>query len=88
MMFFIFCTGNNETKVENELLDLVSLDRSTNVNQIPNDGKKGHDLSVFSYACVMTATNNFSFQNKLGEGGFGEVYMVSSKCLTKERCLN
>ncbi|GMY33297.1 G-type lectin S-receptor-like serine/threonine-protein kinase At1g67520 isoform X1 [Fagus crenata] len=71
----VVARGNNETKVENELLDLVSLDRSTNVNQIPNDGKKGHDLSVFSYACVMTATNNFSFQNKLGEGGFGEVYM-------------
>ena len=49
------CTGDNEKKAENELLDLVSLDRSTNVNQIPNDGKKGHDLSVFSYACVMTA---------------------------------
>ncbi|KAK4538853.1 hypothetical protein RGQ29_032314 [Quercus rubra] len=57
------------------LLDLVSLDQSPIVNQIPNDGKKGHDLSVFNYAHVMTATNNFASQNKLGEGGFGEVYM-------------
>ena len=57
----------------------MSLDRSTNVNQIPLDGKKGHDLNVFSYACVMIATNNFSLENKLGEGGFGEVYMVCSK---------
>ena len=71
-------TGDSEKKAENELLDLVSLDKSTNVNQIPNDGKKGHDLSVFSYACVMIATNNFSLENKIGEGGFGEVFMVSS----------
>ncbi|XP_050279135.1 G-type lectin S-receptor-like serine/threonine-protein kinase At1g67520 [Quercus robur] len=67
--------GNNVTKDENDLLDLVSLDQSPIVNQIPNDGKKGHDLSVFNYAYVMTATNNFAPQNKLGEGGFGEVYM-------------
>ncbi|KAK4594746.1 hypothetical protein RGQ29_018450 [Quercus rubra] len=67
--------GNNVTKDENELLDLVSMDQSPIVNQIPNDGKKGHDLSVFNYAYVMTATNNFAVQNKLGEGGFGEVYM-------------
>ena len=57
----------------------MSLDQSPIVNQIPNDGKKGHDLSVFNYAYVMTATNNFAPQNKLGEGGFGEVYMVSPK---------
>ena len=55
------------------------MDQSLSVNQIPNDGKKGHDLSIFNYAYVMTATNNFAMQNKLGEGGFGEVYIVSSK---------
>ncbi|KAF3965489.1 hypothetical protein CMV_010326 [Castanea mollissima] len=71
----VVARGNNVTKDENELLDLVSLDQSPIVNQIPNDGKKGHDLSVFNFAYVMTATNNFALQNKLGEGGFGEVYM-------------
>ncbi|XP_042022967.1 G-type lectin S-receptor-like serine/threonine-protein kinase At4g03230 [Salvia splendens] len=32
------------------------------------------ELPVFSYSSVSAATNNFSPQNKLGEGGFGPVY--------------
>ncbi|XP_024182841.1 cysteine-rich receptor-like protein kinase 7 isoform X1 [Rosa chinensis] len=32
------------------------------------------NLQVFSYATIKAATNNFSSQNKLGEGGFGPVY--------------
>ncbi|KAI4333309.1 hypothetical protein L6164_018137 [Bauhinia variegata] len=34
----------------------------------------GRNLRVFSYASVMKATNGFSLDNKLGEGGFGSVY--------------
>ncbi|KAK6117027.1 hypothetical protein DH2020_049271 [Rehmannia glutinosa] len=32
------------------------------------------DLPMFSYASVSAATDNFSPENKLGEGGFGPVY--------------
>ncbi|OWM72836.1 hypothetical protein CDL15_Pgr021142 [Punica granatum] len=32
------------------------------------------NLQVFSYATLKAATNNFSAENKLGEGGFGPVY--------------
>ncbi|KAM5548141.1 cysteine-rich receptor-like protein kinase 7 [Rosa sericea] len=32
------------------------------------------NLQVFSYTTIKAATNNFSSQNKLGEGGFGPVY--------------
>ncbi|XP_061375800.1 cysteine-rich receptor-like protein kinase 7 [Gastrolobium bilobum] len=32
------------------------------------------DLIVFSYFTIKVATNNFSKDNKLGEGGFGTVY--------------
>ncbi|KAL4598185.1 hypothetical protein ACB092_11G041800 [Castanea dentata] len=35
---------------------------------------QAHDVSVFSYECITTATNNFSLESKLGEGGFGPVY--------------
>lgn len=32
----------------------------------------------FDLATIEAATDNFSFSNKLGKGGFGEVYKVSN----------
>ncbi|KAH7836517.1 hypothetical protein Vadar_002312 [Vaccinium darrowii] len=32
------------------------------------------ELPLFDLATISTATNNFSFENKIGEGGFGPVY--------------
>lgn len=34
--------------------------------------------NVFSYSELRTATENFSSNNLLGEGGYGSVYKVSS----------
>ncbi|XP_075643381.1 G-type lectin S-receptor-like serine/threonine-protein kinase At1g67520 isoform X1 [Castanea sativa] len=65
---------NSRSKDEKELLDLVISDESITTDEIPSDGKKGHDVSVFSYEFIMAATNNFSLESKLGEGGFGTVY--------------
>jgi hypothetical protein len=31
---------------------------------------------VFSFESIKAATNNFSRENQLGEGGFGPVYKV------------
>ncbi|KAF3945853.1 hypothetical protein CMV_027814, partial [Castanea mollissima] len=66
--------GNDETNGENKFLASLSLDQSINMNEILNDGNDGARFSVISYTCVMAATNNFSLENKLGEGGFGPVY--------------
>lgn len=40
---------------------------------------KGEDLELpfFDFIKVATATNNFSLDNKIGEGGFGPVYKVN-----------
>ncbi|XP_062012046.1 G-type lectin S-receptor-like serine/threonine-protein kinase CES101 isoform X2 [Rosa rugosa] len=66
---------SGEGKIDqNELLNFRSSKRPTDLNGLQNDGKMGHDLSVFSYASVMAATINFAEENKLGEGGFGPVY--------------
>lgn len=35
------------------------------------------DLPLFDMATLSAATDNFSVDNKLGEGGFGTVYRVS-----------
>lgn len=37
----------------------------------------GPDLPLFNFNSVAAATNNFSEENKLGQGGFGLVYKVS-----------
>lgn len=34
----------------------------------------------FSLATIETATRKFSSENKIGDGGFGEVYKVITKC--------
>ena len=66
----------------------MSTERSIDVNEVPNDRKKGPDVSIFSYDCVVVTTNNFSLESELGEGGFGSVYMVSSKQIFKKRWSN
>ena len=37
------------------------------------------ELPLFKLDTIANATNNFSFNNKLGQGGFGPVYKVNSQ---------
>ncbi|KAL8238953.1 hypothetical protein R6Q59_015520 [Mikania micrantha] len=55
---------------EKQLLELMD---SSNTKR---GGRKGSDLVVFSFADIVTATNDFTEVNKLGQGGFGPVYKV------------
>jgi hypothetical protein len=54
----------------------MTSNRFGDANEINSDGKKGHDLQIFSFASIVAATDNFSIENKLGQGGFGPVYKV------------
>ncbi|KAM4080560.1 hypothetical protein ACJW30_11G026400 [Castanea mollissima] len=63
-----------DAKSGDGLLELMNSDTFTTVNELQNDRKQGNDLRIFSYKCIMSATNSFSSENKLGEGGFGLVY--------------
>ena len=43
----------------------------------PNAGDEDIDqLPLYDFVLVLSATNNFSYANKIGEGGFGAVYKV------------
>ena len=42
-----------------------------------SEGQERLELPLFELATLLNATNNFSSDNKLGEGGFGPVYKVS-----------
>lgn len=46
-----------------------------------NSGDEGPDehieLPLFHFGILSDATNNFSIDKKLGEGGFGPVYKVT-----------
>lgn len=37
------------------------------------------DLPLFDLAVILAATDSFSASNKIGEGGFGPVYMVRNE---------
>ncbi|GJX20688.1 G-type lectin S-receptor-like serine/threonine-protein kinase [Tanacetum coccineum] len=55
-------------------LELTASDSFKDVHQLENNGGEGNDLLIFSVASIMAATNDFSNENKLGQGGFGPVY--------------
>lgn len=50
-----------------------------------NDGGNGNDdedleMPLFDFTTLAHATNGFSVDSKLGEGGFGIVYKVTTHC--------
>lgn len=47
---------------------------TTNLTSMNDDLERGAGPRRFSYTVLASATNNFSEQRKLGEGGFGAVY--------------
>ncbi|KAM0860902.1 hypothetical protein ACQ4PT_046244 [Festuca glaucescens] len=53
---------------------MLDLSRSIHFDDETEDGKS-HELKVLSLDRIKAATSNFSESNKLGEGGFGPVYM-------------
>ncbi|KAG5255275.1 G-type lectin S-receptor serine/threonine-protein kinase [Salix suchowensis] len=59
---------------EKYLKELLTLDSTSDTPELENDRNKGHNLKVYSAATIMAATNSFSADNKLGQGGFGPVY--------------
>uniref|UniRef100_A0A2N9IZ71 non-specific serine/threonine protein kinase n=1 Tax=Fagus sylvatica TaxID=28930 RepID=A0A2N9IZ71_FAGSY len=55
-------------------LDLEKLENNVMIDQNIEGQREDQELPLFNLATIVAATNNFSSNNKLGEGGFGPVY--------------
>ena len=53
------------------------MESNVRIDQSIEEGKEDLELPLFDLATIANATNNFSIDNKLGEGGFGVVYRVT-----------
>jgi len=51
---------------------------SSNREQFGESNMEDLELPLFDFNTITMATNNFSEENKLGQGGFGSVYRVRS----------
>lgn len=67
---YFYCLRQNSA----EFSGLVTLQPSNDAEN-ENEGKD-LELPLVEFEEIAKATNNFSLDNKLGEGGFGPVYKV------------
>ena len=60
------------------LITLRTAYRNTNTPDAGTLDSDARNLQVFSFSKIKEATNNFSNENKIGEGGFGILYKVKT----------
>ncbi|KAK7342867.1 hypothetical protein VNO80_25823 [Phaseolus coccineus] len=65
-----------------KMVHLATCSRSSAMEDFEVDLKKGNGLKLFNYTSLMAATNGFSSENKLGQGGFGPVYKTQAMHVT------
>jgi hypothetical protein len=64
-------------KMQIEIQDPEASTQYSDGNDLEGELSNGDDLKVFSYSTIIVATNGFSSENKLGQGGFGPVFKVT-----------
>ena len=55
----------------------VKIEISLSEGNEVEDSKGDMEIPFYDHSVIVNATNNFSIDNKLGQGGFGSVYKVN-----------
>ncbi|GKD79079.1 cysteine-rich receptor-like protein kinase 10 [Tanacetum coccineum] len=74
---FIFIERRRKQKGKGSLLPKLQAtlkNCSPKGNEHDSEVDETREMNLFSFSIIQVATNNFSAENKLGEGGFGPVY--------------
>ena len=57
----------------------ISYIYDSSISCIAGNGNENEEvLPLYDIATILAATDNFSSENKIGQGGFGPVYKVNS----------
>ncbi|CAN1328058.1 G-type lectin S-receptor-like serine/threonine-protein kinase At1g11330 [Linum perenne] len=73
VQYYVIVGATSTRKLKERLFaELMAPDETGEMED--DGGDHGHNLKIYSVATIMDATDNFSLQNKLGQGGFGPVY--------------
>ena len=59
------------------------MERSRTTGHSSRGKEEDMELPMFDLSTISRATDDFSLNNKLGEGGFGPVYKVNLQCVGK-----
>nr|XP_048323410.1 cysteine-rich receptor-like protein kinase 44 [Ziziphus jujuba var. spinosa] len=86
MLKCYFCFGGKqgrqmrETNTGTEVLirelgtSMAAINELSGTHKLKLNGKQDHELPLFSFSAIESATDQFSYANKLGRDGFGPVY--------------
>nr|XP_048327368.1 G-type lectin S-receptor-like serine/threonine-protein kinase At1g11330 [Ziziphus jujuba var. spinosa] len=53
---------------------MAAINELSGTHKLKSNGKQDHELPLFSFSALESATDHFSDANKLGQGGYGPVY--------------
>ena len=66
-------TKTGRGRKEQDTLQLMTFNGLSNLPELEFGNSMDQNVKVFCFVSIIEATNNFSLENKLGEGGYGPV---------------